>query len=254
MSCASLDRIMFARRTPISQGPIQKKFFPVTKEGDQARNPQQFYRDVFGTEKKLNYNHQPIFAKFRKEFTDIQKLESDQKKHFDNQNKYDEIQETIDTQTSSLKDKIKTDFEHFLTTRLGPNRKHLIPEITHRFSQKAFTTFISEVNDYTTKEYQGIITDESAKKEYCILHIPPQGPVQIEATTEATYQNFIPVNGEKKPCNIPLKGHAIYTIGLDGRTLANISFSLSGLPETGLRLVEKVKNLFGTVCNLFRRA
>ena len=257
MSCANLHRIMFIQKVPLSpkqqtarlspiQDRVQKTFLPseIEKKQGQDFNSQQFYKDVHGREKALVYDHQTIFAKYRKEFTEIHALEHEQRKDFDNQNLYDQFQERIDNETALLKRKIKEDFEKFLTCRLGPERQHLIPEITYRFSQKAFTTFIGEVNAHTTNKYRGVMMDGQSS-EHCTLHIPPRGPVQIEATTEALYQNFLLLDDmEKQPRSISLQGSAIYTIGLDGKTQANITFSLPKLQEASSPLIEKMRSLY----------
>src|SRR5579872_7002218 len=147
---------------------VSKIFSPYKKEKGSERNPEQFFRDVHGTENVLAYDHQTIYAKYRQDFDEIRALEADQNQVIilqrtddspENQALYDSIQDQINNKTAELDGKIRNDFGDFLRERLGPTRLHLIPEITYRFSQKALTTFIRQVNDHTTKKYGGFFTD-----------------------------------------------------------------------------------------------
>lgn len=217
---------------------VSKIFSPYKMEQGQERNPEQFYRDAQGKERVLAYNGQTIYVQYKNEHDEIEHLEERQAQVMRaqrtdnseaNQKLYDGLQDQIDSQTAALKGKIRKDFGDFLTSRLGPTRLHLIPEITYRFSQKAFTTFIRQVNDHTTRKYGGIFVD-GRSEETCALHIPedPQGAVLIDTSTRGIYQNFIPVNQfEKASRPAELVGHAVYTIGLGGNTEADVDFLLA---------------------------
>lgn len=216
---------------------VSKVFSPCKMEQRQDFNPRQFYRDVHGTEKALAYDNRTVYAKFQAEFDEIADLEEVQNQVMiaqraddseENQALYDGLQDQIDDKTGELKEKIRTDFGNFLAANLGPRRQHLIPEITYRFSRKALTTFISQVNDTTRKTFGGIFTDGHSQ-ESCTLIIPkdPQGAVQIDASTRGIFQSFI---GEKNPEKVvrpvELIGHAVYTIELNGITTADVDFLL----------------------------
>jgi hypothetical protein len=217
---------------------VNKVFSPHENEINQDFNPEQFHRDAFGTEKVLAYDDRTIHTKYKAEFNEIQDLSEAQNQVIiaqrsndsaENQALYDGLEDQITEKTADLKAKIKTDFGNFLTTHLGPKRLHLIPEISYRFSRKAMTTFIAEVNNHTTKKYGGFFTDGHSQ-ESCTLIIPedPTGAVQIDASTRGLFQSFIAANNPEKVVRpVELIGHAVYTIGLDGKTEADLDFVLS---------------------------
>jgi len=216
---------------------VQDKIFsPHINEDEDHFNPNQFYRDAIGKERVLTYNGASIYTKYKEVFDDISLLEESQSQINPDEPVYEVLQDAIMEKTAHLKSAIKKDFESFLTEKLGPDRLHLIPEISYRFSQKAFTTFISEVNALTTEKYAGFFTDGSSG-ETCTLHIPenPAEAVRIEARISEVYQSFMPMPDEDMPFQekqahpVQLTGTAVYTIGLDGVTEANVGFTLKDL-------------------------
>jgi hypothetical protein len=218
---------------------VSKVFSPYKHETGK-QNPDQFYRDVHGTENVLAYENQTIYVKYKAKFDELRDLGEAQQQVIalqraddspENQALYDGLQDQIDATTAELNREIREDFQGFLRANLGPKRLHLIPEITYRFSQKAFTTLIQQVNDHTTKKYGGFFTDGQSEQQ-CTLLIPndPNGAVRIDASTKGVFQSFLPANAREKVVRpVELIGHSVYTIGLNGKTKADIDFLLKDI-------------------------
>lgn len=173
---------------------IFTKFSPAQVEGPDDMDSNAFFKDCFGMEKVLVYNGSSIYEKFQTDYDKIDDLEQLQQANLLEEDDYDKAQEEIDRLTQNLKDNIKVDFQTFLAEELGPERAYLSPEISYRFSQKAFTSLNRTVNRYTENRYQGLLTGSLGETRSCSLEIPAESdmPVLIQVKTQKVFRHYQP--------------------------------------------------------------
>lgn len=125
-----------------------------------------------------------------------------------------------------LQNAISTQFVSYLVKELGPDREHLILEITHLFSQNAEiplqgmkNTLGSHIFSKREKTPTGVFLYLDESDFIPTLEIPKEGPVTIVSQIKGDIKRKVTVMGDADVCSYilrrPFKGVDIITVGSD---------------------------------------
>jgi len=188
----------------------------------------EFYETFESHRDRLFVDGESIGSKYKDRFDAIDKTQSSfdrLKRENPEEAGIELVEDFLEEERSTFRKEVADDFHKYLQQQLGPARLHLEPEITDRFSVKAFTGLECRIQTAVAEELGALVTGD-APVHSCSLFIPPEGPVVMKVKTEGSYKNVFRPEPEllDPPCEY--KGFSHCVIDPNGKTQSEISFRL----------------------------